>query len=331
MSESPVHSSGYSAAVEAAIVSPASDLGVLSFEGDDSASFLHGQLSSDVEGLAPGRSQWSTYNGPKGRALATMRLWRDAGGSRYGALIGRDLAAPIAKRLSLYVLRSKVRIGYDVADVPIGVGGPHAADAIESALDVRPLPDGAVHFEGGMVVGLGDRYAIVCEPPRRDDLLSTMRRHALGTDENVWRWLGIRSGVPIVGAATSDRFVPQMLNFDALDGISFDKGCYPGQEVVARTRFLGQLKERLHALQAPAPVPAPGTRIFSPAFGDQPCGTVVNAAPGPNGEAVMLAVIQIAAVQSGALALDATNGPALSSIQLPYATPQPERRARVRL
>ena len=127
----------------------------------------------------------------------------------------------------------------------------------------------------------------------------------------------------MVTAATSDQFVPQMLNWDALQGISFQKGCYPGQEIVARMRYLGRLKERLYRFHVTAPSePKPGERIYSEAFGPTPCGTVVNAAPAPDDGYALLAVVQIGAIDAGGLALGAKDGPPLARVELPYAVPE---------
>jgi tRNA-modifying protein YgfZ len=330
MTDSTSDSSGYLATLDRAIVCRVSDLGVISFEGDEAASFLHAQLSSDVDALGPGRAQWSTYNSPKGRVLATLRLWRDAP-TRFGALVGADLAPSIAKRLAMFVLRAKVRLRHDPDVVVFGVGGPRAADAVASSLGVHPTADGTAAIDGGTVVGLGERFIIVTGSRNAGENRRRLDTHADNAGEDVWRSLRVRSGVPLVTPATSDKFVPQMLNFDAVGGVSFDKGCYPGQEVVARTRFLGQLKERLFALRADAPVPAAGTRLYSPAFGDQPCGTVVNAAAEPEGGCALLAVVQIAAMESDSVALGAVSGPRVDKLPLPYAVPAPETRARIRL
>jgi hypothetical protein len=131
----------------------------------------------------------------------------------------------------------------------------------------------------------------------------------------------VRAGVPVITPPTQDRFIPQMLNLDALDGINFRKGCYTGQEIVARTQYLGRLKERLVLAHADAPPPSAGERIFATAFGDQPCGTVVNAARAPGGGADLLAVVQNAALEGDALRLGATDGVNVSLLPLPYALP----------
>ncbi len=146
-----------------------------------------------------------------------------------------------------------------------------------------------------------------------------------------WDWLGIRAGVPVITSATADLFVPQMANWDLIGGVNFHKGCYPGQEIVARMQYLGRLKERLHAFHAPGAPPAPATRIYSGVFGEQSCGTVVNAAPAPTGGSDLLAVLQWAAHDAGDLHLGTPDGPLLVPRSLPYEVPLPVPQNRPKL
>jgi len=326
-----------SAGSDAAVLCPARDLGVLWFDGADAQAFLQGQLSSDVAALPAGASQRSSYNSPIGRMLASLRLWRDqdaTSGHAYGALLAADLAAPIAKRLSMFVLRSRV----DVADATaahtmLGLAGPRAVEAIADAFGATPDANGVVTIAGGtsrLIRLPDDRFLIVAMAEAEGDIRRAFGTRVVAGDAELWRWTSICAGVPLVTSATSDRFVPQMLNWDALHGISFQKGCYPGQEIVARTRYLGRLKERLYAFHLdPSSVPDAGTRVFSPAFGDQPCGTIINAARAPDGSVALLAVVQIAAVESGVVSLATLDGPALRSVALPYsiAPTEPPRRS----
>jgi hypothetical protein len=134
--------------------------------------------------------------------------------------------------------------------------------------------------------------------------------------------LTIRAGVPIITPSTADLFVPQAANWDALGGISFQKGCYAGQEIVARTQYLGRLKERLVLAHFDGTPPAAGERLYSAEFGDQACGTVVNAAAAPDG-GDLLAVLQLAAAESGDLHLGALDGMPLNLQALPYPVPAP--------
>ena len=141
----------------------------------------------------------------------------------------------------------------------------------------------------------------------------------------------MRAGVPQIGAGTQDLFVAQTANLDLLGGLNFRKGCYPGQEIVARMQYLGRLKERLYAFHLDGPPPAPATPLYGDVFGDQACGAVVNAAPAPAGGSDLLAVAQIAAVAGGPLRVGAPNGPALAAGALPYPVPDPAAPERPRL
>ena len=312
----------FRAAEQSAVVCDATGLTTLRIEGEDATAFLQGQLSSDVAALAPGMTQWSSYNSPKGRMLANFRLWRYSDRA-YGALIAADLAGAVAKRLSMFVLRSKVRIVDSSQDVAvIGVGGPRAGDALQTGLGMSPRADAVIATDvpQATVAGLGDtRFAIVVDKAHAPAVHAALAPVAAPADAAVWRWLSIAAGVPLVTAATSDQFVPQMLNWDAIGGISFQKGCYPGQEIVARMRYLGRLKERLYRFEVSAErEPQPGTRIYGAAFGATPCGTVVNAAPAPQRGYAVLAVVQIDAMETGVLTLETENGAPLSPVALPY-------------
>ena len=328
MTEGIARQSAFRAAAESAFVAPLPALTAVRIDGDDARDFLQNQLSSDVYALSAGNSQWSSYNSPKGRMLASLRLWRAPGGSDgFGALVASDMAASISKRLSMFVLRAKARISnQSMTHSVIGVGGPHAADVIAATFSVSPSPDSASAIVDGdaMVVGIGDgRLIIVSAAARAPALRSDIAKVAVPADESVWRWVSIQAGEPLITAATSDQFVPQMLNWDALGGVSFQKGCYPGQEIVARMRYLGRLKERLYGFHvATDREPLPGVRLYGSAFGTSPCGTVINAAPAPDGGYGLLAVVQIAAVENGALTLGAQDGPQVTGVALPYSVPE---------
>jgi folate-binding protein YgfZ len=311
------------------VVSTHTEWALLSVAGADAVAFLHGQLSSDVNALRPGEGQYWTYNTPKGRMLANGVLWRAP--LRENAvvlLLAADLAETIRRRLAMFVLRAKVRVD-DITEgqALLGLGGADAAQAAHEALGVLvPATSSAAAFGGeATIFALPDgRYAIVAPAPQGAIIQAALARHASIVDADAWRWLGIAAGVPWIGAATSDQFVPQMANWDVLGGVSFRKGCYPGQEIVARMQYLGRLKERLFAFRTDAFDVAPGARLYSWAFGaDQPCGTVVNAAPHPAGGVALLAVVQLAAIEAGDVALAAAAGPRLRRHALPYDVPTP--------
>ena len=300
-------------------------LGSLRFEGPDAATFLQAQLSSDVRALTAGTLQRSSYVSPKGRVLASLLLWRTArADAGIGSLVSADLAAATARRLAMFVLRAKVKVVDPGAyRARLGVAGAGAAAAVTAVLGRAPARGEALDVDDAALLGLSDgRIVIDVEAARADALRASLAPHTRPGDEQAWQLAQVRSGVPLVSAATADAFVPQALNLDALDAVSFQKGCYPGQEIVARTQYLGRLKERLYAFRLHGPAPAPGTRLFADAFGDQPCGTVVNAAPVGATGVELLAVAQRAA-DAEALHVGAPDGPLLERIALPYPVPEP--------
>jgi len=300
------------------------ELGVLAVQGADAAEFLHGQLSSDIKALRPGHAQYSSYNSPKGRMLATLVVLRTADDA-FRILLAADLAESVRKRLAMFVLRSKVSVANAGGEVfRAGVGGPGAAAAVTGALGSAPPAFSAVERDGVVALALPDgRFVVLAPLDRAPTLRSALAAHAGTADESSWQWLAIHAGVPTVTAATTDQFVAQTANWDLLGGVNFQKGCYPGQEIVARTQYLGRLKERLYAFHVDGPPPPAGTRLYAEPFGDQPCGTVVNAAQSPGGGSDLLAVVQIAAVDGGSVRLRERGGPALEPQPLPYAIPAP--------
>ena len=314
----------FAAARDSAVAAPLPGTAFLDVAGADAIAFLHGQLSNDVAGLAPGAAEWATYNSPKGRMLATMLVWRPASGPACRLALAADLAEPIRKRLSMFVLRSKVTVAASAPALSaIGVGGPAAAGAVRAALGVDPTPMRAVGFDDyGTAIGLPDGRVLVAVPAdRAAATLAALAKHAVAADEPVWRWLAIRAGVAQITLASQERHVPQTANWEVLGGVSFTKGCYPGQEIVARSQHLGILKERAHPFHVAAPPPAPTTPVFSSAFGEQACGSVVDAVALPDGSADLIAVVQLAAVESGDVHVGTPDGPALERLPLPYALP----------
>jgi folate-binding protein YgfZ len=322
----PVGEPALRAARDAAVVCDLDPLRVLAVTGTDAAAFLNGQLSIDTVALQAGTCRYGCFNSPKGRMLANFVVWRDPGShDRFLLLLPGEIAPAVAKRLSMYVLRSKVTIA-DTTDAiaRFGVGGPDATRVADLAWDAAPSPFELRTFGTQTVMGLpGPRFVVIAPAAEADATRSGLLRHASAAPFGVWRWLTIRAGVPVITAATQDMFVAQTANWDVLQGIDFQKGCYTGQEIIARTQYLGRLKERAFLFHAALDSIHPGERLYSAAFGDQPCGTVVDAAPAPDGGCDLIAVLQIAAAERGEPALRAPDGPALSRLPLPYALPAP--------
>ena len=315
------------AARDAAVLCDLAPVGALAVTGADAAAFLQGQLTSDVTALPVGAVQRSAWCTAKGRVTANFML-RRVTEEDFELLLPASLAGSIVKRLRMYVLRAKVSIS-DASDasVRLGVGGPAAAACIAATVSLAPPVQHAAAVDGGTVIALAqDRFLFVAKPDRAPTLWNTLAAKAPPAGFACWSWLTIRAAEPVVTPPTQDAFMPQMLNLDALDAIAFGKGCYTGQEIVARTQYLGRLKERLVLAHAETVLPAVGERLFAPSFGDQPCGTVVNAAPCPDGGADFLAVAQVAAVAEAAPRLGAPDGPVVALLPLPYALPSARER-----
>jgi folate-binding protein YgfZ len=308
-----------------ALVADLSPLAILGISGLDAATFLHGQVSSDVTGLSLDGCQYTSYNTPAGRMLANFVLWRAGAGPADGfrALVAADIAEALRKRLAMFVLRAKVTLA-DLSHsfARFGVAGAGAADAIAAAFGSAPPEFGVARSGETDIVGLpGARFVVVAPATDASTVAAMLREHADESDFATWQWLTIRAGIPVITAALQDRFVPQQANWDVLGGVNFQKGCYMGQEVIARTQYLGRLKERLFLYHALEKEVAPGERLYSPVFADQPCGTVVNSAPAPEGGTDLLAVLQLTAQASGDVHVGAADGPRLTALPMPYAIP----------
>jgi folate-binding protein YgfZ len=309
------------AARDRAVVCDLAPLGTLAVGGPDAAAFLQGQFTNDVDALEAGASQFSAWCSPKGRVFANFLLRRLAA-DRFEALLPASLLEPLRKRLGMFVLRSKVTLA-DAGDATVrfGLGGPSAPTCVSGAFGTVPALHRSCAIEGGALISLpGGRFAVFVAPEHAQAAWARLSQARPGGFP-CWQWLTLRAGVPAVTPETQDLFLPQVLNLDALDAVSFRKGCYTGQEIVARTQYLGRLKERLALAHSASAAPPPGTRMFAAAYGDQPCGTVVNAANAPGGGADLLAVMQIAALESGELRLGAIDGPRAAALPLPYPLP----------
>lgn len=304
------------AARDATIISPLSHLGLIECAGDDAASFLHNQLTSDVTHLEAESAQYSSWCSPKGRMLVSFILFRR--NAAYLALLSADLQEFIQKRLQMYVLRSKVKISNRSIDHEfIGVSGPQAATTLQNA--ELPVPAAAMAtaaFADGSVVRLDDtRYIVVIASEAAASAWQRISAGAVPVGTPAWQWLDVEAGIPRIAEATKEAFVPQMANLDRIGGVSFHKGCYPGQEVVARTQYLGKVKRHLYRTHAEGILTA-GLPIYHVEAPEQPCGLVANAAPAPGGGYDALAVILEGTVGEAALTagLPENNGVRLSRI-----------------
>ena len=308
------------------VLADLSHLGLLDCAGQDSEAFLQGQLSCDVQAIAANSSAYGSHCTPKGRMAANFLIWRLPPDVSQGfrMALSRSIVAAAIKRLSMYVLRSKAKVS-DVSDsiMLFGIAGGRSAAASNSIFAGLSL-HGTRHLDGGStVVALSAGRFLLAVPvegaPAMWTSLSAARR-PIGTPS--WEWLDIRDGIPLITTRTQEQFLPQMANLELLGGGSFKKGCFTGQEVVARTQHLGKVKRRMYLahLDVPenGPPPSPGDETFSDDIPAQASGMVVNAQAAPGGGYDLLAVIHQSSRESSTVHWRAADGPVMRFADLPY-------------
>ncbi len=296
-------------------------LGLIRASGEEIEDFLQGQLTNDIRALQGDSSQLSSYCSPKGRMMASFRLYRL--GDDILMQLPRERLAPILQRLRMFVLRSKVELT-DASDdlVQIALAG-NCALAILGDLAPTGIDD-ALQGDGLVVVRLAGeqpRFLITGTPDAVISQWEKAAHRAVPAAAENWRLLDIRAGIPTVEEKTAEAFVPQMTNLHLINGVSFTKGCYTGQEVVARMQYLGKLKRRMFHVHIDSDTcPDAGTELFSrDSDSGQGAGRIVTAAPSPDGGCEALAVVEIAAAESGEVQLGGTDGTTLKFLDLPYA------------
>jgi len=287
------------------------ELGAIRAVGDDAAHFLHGQLTQDFALMGKSDARLAAFCSAKGRMLASfVAIKRDP--AEIVLVCSRDLLATALKRLSMFVLRAKVRLT-DASDefAVAGLLGP----AVQQVAGHPCAP--WTHSQNGeaSVVGLypfGDVARALWIAP-----VALAAPAVAAVEHGLWCYAEVRSGVATLPAALAEAFVPQMLNYESVGGVNFKKGCYPGQEVVARSQFRGILKRRAFLVDAEVSM-APGDSLFVPADPEQACATVVQAARNPQGGYAALVSGQTSAMQTPVLHLRSADGPAVRTSRVPY-------------
>jgi len=304
--------------------------GTLRVSGEEAQSFLQNLLSNDIREVSATRAQFSSFNTAKGRMLATFLIWRD--GDDYLLQLPATLTEAMRKKLSMYVLRAKVKItdaseevillglsGDNVQEILLGLGG---------TLPESPLCVSLIEGVGSLIKYSDTRFQISTTPQQAIALVQALGSQAKITGSVCWDWLNIRAGLAVILPQTQEQFVPQMTNLDLTGGINFKKGCYPGQEIVARMHYLGKLKRRMYLAHiAGETAPQPGDELYSADMAEtghpQPSGMIANAAPAPDGGYDVLAVIQIASHDAHSVHLRSLQGAPLQFMPLPYSLPAP--------
>lgn len=314
---------------------------MITVTGPDAAEFLQNQLTNSVKTLKVHAldevvlelgNRFAGYCSAKGRLMGSFWIHRTevlTEGSeltpQFQLFISKDIAGLIAKRLSMFVLRSKVKV-LDQSDQVLVYG---LSKDLGSSATTR-LPKDLSQIAGARVVELPpvliesrsvQRFIVAIPLDQETQLQALAKEQQLLNTNPIWNWLEVISAIPRVTLKTSEQFVPQMINMESLKGIDFQKGCYPGQEVVARSQYRGTIKRRLQIASIQAKEsPEPSMEIFHDADPEQPCGMVVLAAHNPmNTEQFDLQVeCKLEALTSGTIHLGSIIGPVLSFKPLPY-------------
>ena len=289
-------------------ITPLTHLGVIRAQGDEAAKFLHGQLTQDFALLGPQQARLAAYLSPKGRMLASF-IGCQRSATEVLLVCSRDLLPATLKLLSMFVLRTKVKLT-DASDefALYGLAGDALISIAGSACPAWAKADFDDQILVHLYPALGQPRGLWIAPQ------GSPAPQGQALDAALWAWGEVRSGVATLSAPLVETFVPQMLNYESVGGVNFKKGCYPGQEVVARSQFRGQLKRRTYLAHSPSAL-AVGAEIFTTEDADQAVGLVVQSAPAPAGGWDALVCLQ-----THASSADLRAGPAPLALQpLPYA------------
>jgi folate-binding protein YgfZ len=294
------------------------DLVAVHVNGDDAQKFLHAQFTNDLANLAVNNWQYTGYCTPKGRLIAFLMIAR-TGETEYLLIMPGGISEAFTRRLGMFVLRDDVTINR-LDDVSISgiIGGKQDLAAAGIAVDEGPHALTASEGDYLLTVDPGnDRFLFV---GKREKL------QALGfteTDRNIWTLHDIRAGIPSIVADTQEAFVPQMLNLDLISAVNFKKGCYPGQEVVARVHYLGKIKQRMYLATTEAGTACrTGEKLYIAGDEENTIGTVIQSASDDSGQLVQV-VLQTAAVDGGSdIRLGSADGDKLVIGEQPYSIDQ---------
>ena len=296
-------------------VAPLTSTGLIRAQGADTAKFLHGQLTNDFSLLGLSEARLAGFCNAKGRLQASFIGFKRSH-TDILLLCSADLLATTLKRLSMFVLRSRVKLVDASADfVVYGLAGAAVAEATRTLADHQAKVWGKADVDGISVIHLypadGVPRALWVAPK------GTPAPVGAPLTPEQWAWGEVRSGVATVSQPVFEAFVPQMLNYESVGGVNFKKGCYPGQEVVARSQFRGTLKRRAYLAHAEVALEA-GQELFVPDDAGQPCGLVVQAAAAPGGGCDAIVSMQISAYEAGGVRALAADGPLLTLQAAPY-------------
>lgn len=304
------------------VLADLSQFTLIKVSGDDATDFLQGQLTHDIKLVTNTLSQLSAYCNPKGRILANFRIFKRD--EDYFLFLHSSIAEATLKRLRMFVMRSKVVLeDYSNELLGIGVAGHNASSKLSTIFKNLPKMADETSSEDDLTIiklpGLLPRYEMHGPFEKIKSLWETLQTESALIGENSWNLLTIRAGIPEIVAETVEAFVPQMVNLQAINSLSFTKGCYPGQEVVARMHYLGKLKRRLFICSAESmALPVPGESIMTNDENAQKVGQIVSSSWVGDNTVEFLAVLQIEKSQNNDLHIKTSDGAKLKLMDLPY-------------
>ncbi|HHJ17195.1 MAG TPA: folate-binding protein [Gammaproteobacteria bacterium] len=312
-----------SVAITGNVFADLSHYGLISVHGEDAETFLQGQLTNDIRKVKDTHSQFSGMCNPKGRLLASFRIFHR--GDSYYLCLPSSMLEGVINRLRMFVLRSRVTLE-DASDtfVHLGISGTDAGEDLQKFAGRLPGNVNDVLQDDKLTIvcvpGIHPSYEVFTLPDTAMQLWDKLNVQSAPIGADAWQLLDILAGVPVISPETREDFVPQMVNLQLIDGVSFQKGCYTGQEIVARMQYLGKLKRRMYLARVQADArPAGGTEIFAAGNSEQGVGKVLSAAPHPDGDYALLVVLQIASAEAeDSLHLGGADGPPLALEALPY-------------
>jgi folate-binding protein YgfZ len=264
-----------------------------------------------------------------------MLMWKT--GETIMLMLPREIQPAIQKRLQMFVMRAKAKLA-DVSneEIVLGLAGPASSAVLAHWFEAMPqAPYDKADSRAGTLIRLADadgaaRYQWITTPAIAIEAWPRLTAALEPKAAAAWRRLDILAGIPTVTRATQEQFVPQMINYEAINGVNFKKGCYPGQEIVARSQYLGKLKRRMILARLEAGGTSSGTtvgagmEVFASADPDQPCGMVVNAETAADGSSDCLVEVKTAVLEAGTLHLGSASGALLLPLALPYVIPEPD-------
>ena len=306
------------------ILSDLSHIGLIAVYGKDAKEFLQGQFTNDINQVTETHSQLNSMCNPKGRMLAIFRVFMRS--DTYYLRIPHEILEDTLKKLRMYVLRSEVTLE-DATDtfVRIGLSGPNCESQLKDVIGQIPESiDDVVQLDNLSILripGINPRFVIIGESDAMQKIWGKLDVHAAPIGSDVWALINVLAGIPTIYKETMDMFVPQMVNFDLINGINFKKGCYTGQEIVARMHYLGKLKQRMYLAHAViSEAPAPGTSLYTrDTANKQSIGNIVDSRPSTDGNFNLLVVLKTVNIGKHEICIGSNDGTEIEVRELPYS------------